>query len=381
MFQRIAILGASARAAAESACLADWTPSAADLFGDRDLIAIADWVPVNGYPQGLYAAATRLPHSPWIYTGGLENHPDLVDHIGQTRPLLGNAGDVLRAVRDPWRLASCLEQHGFHCPPLTREPPDGSGPDIWLIKPLKSCGGHGIRVYTGSRRASHAAAEGYYFQQFVAGTSCAAVYVAARQQARLLGVTRQLVGEPWAGGRPFAYCGSIGPLTLSPATSQTFHEIGNCLAATFGLTGVFGVDAISDGQGVHVLEVNPRYTASVEVLERALNRALLGDHLAACRQGVLPERLDSTARHCGKAVIYADTDLAVTRELCRRIDAPNRGQPWPPLADLPCPGTRIVSGRPALTVRAEGSNSCDVQAKLRLLAAAVRSLLADQGRE
>ena len=58
--------------------------------------------------------------------------------------------------------------------------------------------------------------------------------------------------------------------------------LGDFLAASYRLVGLFGVDFIlSDGQPWPV-EINPRYTASVEVLELALRRSLLAEHRRAC---------------------------------------------------------------------------------------------------
>ncbi|MFM9196015.1 MAG: hypothetical protein ACKOWG_09790 [Planctomycetia bacterium] len=102
----LVILGASARALARSAAQAGWEPYAADLFCDLDLQATArQAVQVSaGYPSSLASAAAGFPSAaPWCYTGALENHPDLVDRIAKTRPLAGNAGAILRRLREPVR--------------------------------------------------------------------------------------------------------------------------------------------------------------------------------------------------------------------------------------------------------------------------------------
>ena len=55
------------------------------------------------------------------------------------------------------------------------------------------------------------------------------------------------------------------------------------LAATFGLVGLVGVDVVIDEAGeLHVIEVNPRPTASMELFERATGESLAAAHLAAC---------------------------------------------------------------------------------------------------
>ena len=143
------ILGASVRAAAFSAARSGFLPFGADLFADVDLRRWARAVRVENYPEGLADAVGQAPPGPWLYTGGLENHPELVDRIAASRPLLGNRGDVLRAVRDPRRLEEQLRAAGLRYPPVAfspeRVPCDGS----WLSKPLGSSGGLGIEVWRG----------------------------------------------------------------------------------------------------------------------------------------------------------------------------------------------------------------------------------------
>src|SRR3954451_15729091 len=84
----VLILGASARAAAWSALRAGLSPSAADLFADRDLAAVALCRQVRraDYPEGLIGASEFMPPSPWFYTGALENRPGLVSRLARTRP-------------------------------------------------------------------------------------------------------------------------------------------------------------------------------------------------------------------------------------------------------------------------------------------------------
>ncbi len=84
----------------------------------------------------------------------------------------------------------------------------------------------------------------------------------------LIGIVRQLVGERWLGSRNFQYAGSVGPWPVSDGTRATLARIGNVLAEEFDLIGLFGVDFILDDEEVWTLEVNPRYTASVEIVER-----------------------------------------------------------------------------------------------------------------
>ena len=114
----VLIIGASARAAAFSAMRCGMRPHCADHFADRDLAAVCpvERVDIGQGAEGFAAAAESLPPSPWFYTGGLENHPALVDRISRRHHLWGVGADVLRRVRDPLAVAEVLAAAGIPAP-------------------------------------------------------------------------------------------------------------------------------------------------------------------------------------------------------------------------------------------------------------------------
>ncbi len=160
MNQRLLILGASARAAAFSARRAGCEPLAADLFADADLSAACRAVRVDRFPDGLADAARSLPPAPWMYTGALENRPDLIERIAAVRRLWGNGGAVVAAVRDPEQLAAALRGAGLWSPEISLAPPRASHAAAahppWLEKPLRSAGGRGIRLLSAAAPAAAA---------------------------------------------------------------------------------------------------------------------------------------------------------------------------------------------------------------------------------
>jgi predicted ATP-grasp superfamily ATP-dependent carboligase len=372
----IVILGASVRAAAFSALRAGMVPCAADLFADIDLERCAAARAVTDYPDGLAAAARQFPPGPWMYTGGLENHASLVERIAAERLLAGNGGSTLRRVRDPHRLGETLRAAGLAAPPTACTavglPHDGT----WLAKPLRASGGMGIEPWRGPQpgRAGPPPA-GCYFQQQVAGEPHAAAYVAAQGESRLLGITRQLVGTEWVAAKPYHYAGSIGPLRCDSRLREQFEAIGRRLARQFGLVGLFGVDAVVDGGTVWTIEVNPRYTASMEVLERAGRFSAVGMHLAACRSGALPEAAAASSPTCwGKAVLYARRDRRIGTAFAAFAERAMEAGFDAELADIPRRGADIAAGRPVATVLAAGAEPGAVLAALCRRAAAIESL-------
>ena len=352
----LTIVGASARAAAHSAARAGFTPVAIDLFADADLTALCPVMRIERYPVGFMPVIQRSPDAPWIYTGGLENYPRLIGRMAALRPLLGNGPSILRAVRDPWRLSDALAGAGLPSPALY------SGEDTsgkrWLVKPRRGSAGLGVRFATPDELAQRP--RGTTLQEYINGECGSATYVAAGGNAVLLGATRQLVGRDWDVLPEFLYLGSIGPLVLEKDEQAELIRLGEILATEFRLVGLFGVDIIRTGSGLFPVEVNPRYTASVEVLERITGMPLLAWHVAACLRGELPCGSPQVSGHAGKAIAYA-------RQPCRWIGhLPSRTEDtWPELADIPQPGTRFQRGQPIATIFAAGTSASDVQRELR----------------
>ncbi len=188
-----------------------------------------------------------------------------------------------------------------------------------------------------------------------------------RHSAALAGITRQLLGRPTA---PFAYRGTLAPWPVAPRTSQTIAAIGRSIARRFGLVGLFGVDLVVDrNDEPWLVEVNPRYTASVEVVELMLGRALLSDHARACEGrpidafDPLPER----GRFIAKEVVFAEGPGTFREQV-----APLEGRAGdvfrvPRLADIPHPGTPFKAGEPVLTIFAEASTAEDALYELAIL--------------
>jgi predicted ATP-grasp superfamily ATP-dependent carboligase len=208
-----------------------------------------------------------------------------------------------------------------------------------------------------------------YFQEFLEGQPCAAIYVGegegAARQAVLCGVTLQLVGEAWLNARAFHYCGSVGPLTMEGETHKAFQHLGDTLAQKFRLRGLFGVDCILRDGMVFPVEVNPRYTASVEVLEHAMGVSAVRLHANVFDGGRHEEESHAAPQTVGKAILFAREALTVP------ADGPwttTLDQPVTTLAafaDLPHAGARIEKGQPLLTVFAQAQSLPACQDELR----------------
>jgi len=218
-----------------------------------------------------------------------------------------------------------------------------------------------------------------YLQERVRGVAGSIVFASDGARAVPLGLSRGLSGERafGAGVRGFLYCGSI----LAAAGDPQFSNDARLLAAAtalaaaateeFRLVGVNGIDFIARSGVAYALEVNPRYTASMELVERAYGVSIFDVHARACA-GTLPLFDLATARATvpgaiGKAVIYARRDTTIGDSRSWLAD--------PDIRDVPRPGERIPDGRPVCTIFARGRDGAACLGALEARAAALyRSL-------
>jgi len=363
------VVGASARAACFSAARAGFAPWWIDQFGDTDLRAAfpGTRVPADGYPDAVPVLLEAAPAAPVMVTGAMENHLQVLEQIAERRQLLGNGPDICRPLRDPFSLRKCLARHGIACPALA--PPDdvSAAGGRWLAKPRRSGGGLGIRLHDPAVDL----VDDFYLQQFVQGGSRSAVYVGDGERALLLGVTEQLVGRAEFHAGEFSYCGSLGPLSLDANEWAAWERIGTALVESLHVRGLFGVDAVCVDGAIVPVEVNPRYTASVEVIERATGAALVSLHVKACHGELTEHSIPQAQCFAGKAYLFApgDLDAPDPDALCRDVAEFDDLE----LADLPAAVEPIRKGAPVLTllVRAEDEEAC-----ARLLSRAAQRIYA-----
>ncbi len=381
---RLILVGGSVRGMAASAVRAGFEVYAADLFADLDLRAIAAATETpRPYPAALPEAVARFPAGVWAYTGALENHPDVIAEISLKRPLAGCGPAAIEAVRDPGSLAAIVAEAGLDRPE-TRLEPDGLPPDgSWLRKPQLSAGGHGIVPWHGLGGLTDATGNSkVIWQRRIAGRPIAAAYLAAPDGGRLVGASRQLVGRRWCHARPFHYCGSIDldldSLPLNLVDSLT--RLGRQLAAAGRVVGLVGVDLVVDPQGrPFVIEVNPRPTASMELIERATGLSLAEAHLAACGLG--------SASIAGgwwrqgtwaKAILFAPRAISFDEAALAAVEAAAgpAHEGWPSLADIPAPPQSIAAGHPICTLFARAAVPHEALARLRRRTARVGKAIA-----
>jgi len=369
----VIILGASARAAAQSPLRAGLRPWCADLFADSDLQAITPVLrcPPGSYPQGLLELVRQHgPDAPILLTGAMENAPDLIAELEQLRPLLHASSRDIAAFRqwnptlDPLPAIEGVQWCETHDLPemdaaasfVEANLPEDDGPPArdWIIKPDQSASGVEVERIT--------SIESIFWpsrvQQYIPGESLGVVWRSQQGYSELLGVTKQILGNDAFGVTGYRYAGSIGPWQLTPQQQLALTKLGQHLTQKFNLQGLWGSDVILDAEGnLWPVEFNPRYTASVEVLEKACSFAALN-----------PQSQPAPARVIqGKAYVFA-THAGIAPDLAVLFD-PDQ------IADIPATGSQIRAHQPICSVFAQSQSIDDCLSRLQMLAREVYTRL------
>lgn len=407
MTPQVLIAGVSVRGMAESAVRAGYAVIAIDAYADLDLVAIADTRPVAPYSAQAAATtaatvttatrATRATRATTVgegaptrrpiqrpddheraarrddagrvavcYVSNFENHLDALRQLTRGRHLWGNSPATLAAARAPRAWAQALADAGIPVPRLRESAPRSGTIDArgrWLIKPRRSGGGHGIRPW----RSGISVSRDCVLQERITGAAGSIAFAADGRQSIPIAVTRQLIGERALGAPPFRYCGNI----LAPADDPMWgHDTPLWHAAVvtaevatraFGLVGVNGIDFIARRGRPIPIEINPRFTAAMELAERRDGISIFAAHVAGCTHALAtygplatPSRGSGAV---GKAIVFARHALTVGPATPDWLADPD-------VRDIPRPGTHIPRGAPICSVFAVADTGVECQAQL-----------------
>lgn len=357
MNDRVGLIGVSVRAAAEalsSDCLyrvldfyCDWDTElvAPGRCSPLSLDKINDFLPFASVDGEL----TSRPATRWLTTGGLDLEPAaLVALQSPPNQLLGFSLAAIRYCKDPTQWSHQLQQAGLAILPIKFQP--NCPPGHWHLK-----------------RGWPETAPTWFWQQHVQGTLASAIFLARESGVELVGSSRLYVGSDWR------YQGNVADRHWPhDAARKTLEEVARTLADRIELRGLFGVDFIL-GEHLWPLEINPRPTASVEVLASLYGRNLFREHVEACwpaagglatNGGTAGPHLPGTSElsWSAKRIVYNSAqEFLVTDDRFQQFKGLLKFQPIPHptktlahgtfrLADLPHPGTIVPPHEPICSI-------------------------------
>lgn len=334
-------------------------PFAIDYFADADTKRLAATIKIPKQEDGdtAKAAAKAMARAvakavakiggdgraALIYGSPLARSPQLLKKLeGGRLMVLGNSAAAIAALEKNRAFFKAVRPFADH-PPLANRP---AADRNWLAKTAAS-GGLGIRPATvNGIRATNGSRTAVIYQKRIDGEAVSLNFLAADGRvAALLFSTSTPAPTPQL---PFR----LGTLAVRRWGNGRRQLLGLArrLAKQFSLKGLNTLDGIIDRHGkFYALELNPRPGAALRLLDPEARGEVLGWHIAACVDGILPKpavaaRLERRGR--GRvAIVYNN----------------NRAKTMPPLAkphwaaDWPTVGQRLAADEPFCTIKAADS--------------------------
>ena len=224
----------------------------------------------------------------------------------------------------------------------------------WLTKRAGGSGGSHVASRDQGTR-------GRYWQERVEGEPISALVLGNGAEAFVLGLSAQWA-DPDAGS-PYRYGGAVRPVSLSPAIAAALSNAARNVVAAAGLVGLNSVDFLVSGDAWHLIEVNPRPGATMDIF-RPAGASLFALHVEACR-GRLPSQSPAFEGGAAARIVYARRDVPNVPEF--------RWPDW--TADRQPPGTSLSAGAPLCTVTAFAATAAEarrlVEERGRVVAAAL----------
>ncbi len=354
--RHVILVGGSVRAAATDAVRGGFIVTAIDRFGDQDLLAIADrWFPLDDDDAWL-DRLIELPRGPIIPVGGFNWPSSAKAKLLQDQVVTYPRPEMLRQIDSPRELNDLADSANIQFPEThwlddlgslqTTQSKHEAESWIYLHKPWQHAGGVGICAGSGTPPVSH------YAQRFIRGEPIGVNFIAANSgttaRCHLLGTFRAMTHKRDREQR-FLYGGSIGPVCVSAIQTQTLQSLGESIAKRFGLVGLFNVDLVLDPAGkLWLLEINPRFSASMELLE---TQSLIKMHLE-CQSSLDLGKFNNF--HYAKTGLEPCTSFSCKRIVYAKcsmtIGELPRGTSDVQFVDIPARGMHIAAGDPAFTI-------------------------------
>jgi uncharacterized protein len=366
------VVGTSGRSAAESVRQAGFRAIVVDLYADRDSGEACDVLQIEKYPDSIVSQLKNVDSGIVLLAGGMENRLDLVVALGQYHRVLGPNVEQIKRFRDHeylmWSINQSTRSGVLRFPETIRSQRDVNPEYEWLCKSYFGCGGFHIERLSNDRSAT-LIKDDYYFQREVAGRSVGTVFLCERSKVQLIGATAAIttaMHESLLGSQPalppMAYRGSYGTIELTSLVQDAMCRWAHLLTRDLDFTGIIQADWIVDGNAAWLLEINPRWTASMEIIEWALDcnlfliQASLDDELKPMlTEPIAIPNLTASTKTLYKAIQYANSPFIVSEEQSNEVFASkfnrfnrmnsscsNRGG-W---SDIPTAGTAIAIGQP-----------------------------------
>lgn len=257
----LGLVGVSVRAAAEAlaglpiACVLD-------LYCDHDTaLACPDVCHASPNWARLQEQIDTSPSRPvqWLPIGGLDLQPQVWAALAKSpHSILGCSVETVEFCKSPHTWSAAIASVHPHILPIRYQP--HSPPGRWFFK-----------------AAWPTAPDPWFWQQACDGVLRSALFLATSTHVHWVGGSRLYVTPE------HRYLGNVASMDgLEPPERATLETMIAAVHQRTALRGLIGIDYMRNAQ-VWPLEINPRPTASVEVVADLLGRNLYWEHVLACQ--------------------------------------------------------------------------------------------------
>ena len=262
----------------------------------------------------------------------------------------------------------------------------------FIIKPLQGSGGYGVEClnYYMSNSSKAIDSSSQYFdhknltqifgnqnsnqkdsyflvQEFIHGPNISSSVLGGKNEAKAIINSRMLTEADFNIKNSFKYCGNIVPLDINTLKqfnnnnnsfnkkmikTKNINEVSEDLITNFKLLGSNGVDMIINNDKIYIIEINPRFQGTYELVENVLNINLLESHIKACNNESI--HIPNPKGYSIKRIIYSKErvmigDLAIYN-----------------VYDIPYEGVIIEKDQPLATVITHENQLSNAMNKLEI---------------
>ncbi|MHA1377856.1 MAG: ATP-grasp domain-containing protein [Candidatus Helarchaeota archaeon] len=359
---------------------------AVDYWGDQDLIKLTKNVKIvkkRGNQSNLDKGELLVKEAKKTFNknqnidgivigSGLDDRPDLWEELNSLAPVYGNSPPVLKRARSVLNLFEEVKRKKISCPVTrlvtTEEDAVKATMDINLpvvLKPMAGAGGVNIRIaynkeqlkYYYNEIRNNTKNEQVLIQEYIKGVDISSMTLSSDKEHRILSINKQLIGvKEVRAPSNFSYCGNFIPFKTTENVSKNIESASEKIAQLLGLKGINGTDFVLKEENPFLMEVNPRFPGTFELVENILEVNLLKIHINACK-GKLPLKRFPYLKYGLKFIVFSDGEHTLP-ELSSIEN----------LYDIPFPGTKVNKGSPICTIQTFGSspNQINLIAKDRI---------------
>lgn len=374
-------VGFSTRALVQCARREGMSVRSLDCCGDRDTLELACAAQLIELSDLSWIKSLE-PSTRVILAGGLEDSAEALDLLSQVDPTI--IPEQYRQMRDwrNWRRWSLGSGIKFPSTYLIEDWPGAQAASAieptndairanqrWLWKKQRSAGGLGVKFIDSEKlsdpsllRANDSSESGI-LQEFVSGKSIGVSFLSSHRGTVILGMAASIPLQPhiWS---DFIYRGSIAPVGIPLWVKPLLHEFANSVLSSTGWCGLWQADFLLSERELYLIEINPRWTASMELIVYGYDLPLVTWHVNCQELSVsdwnsIQSNIDLSQNKAHsrfrKEVRYANEDRIVSSDehetwWQQRWIARERNEAGPWYADIPQSHSALLKDAPVCSV-------------------------------